>query len=163
VRRPARPATPQPAPRGALRLAALRLLGRRDYTSAEIARRLLDRGFLPEDVATTVAALVADGSLDDARTARSHVRVALHAKGRGRLRILAELRARGIDDAVAREALSDLSPDDDQRAIERFVARRCPAGVLPGDRDRVFRQLLRRGFPAEAISRVLKGSTSEGE
>ena len=161
MRRPARSATPRPTPPGALRLAALRLLGRRDYTSAEIARRLLDRGFPPEDVATTVAALVADGSVDDARTARSHVRVALHAKGRGRLRILAELRARGIDDGTAHEALADLSPDEDQRAIERFLTRRCPGGLLPGDRDRVFRQLLRRGFPADTISRVLKRSTPD--
>jgi regulatory protein len=145
-----------------LRLAALRLLGRRDYTTAELTNRLLDRGFVPEDVAAAVARLVADGSVDDARTARNHVRVAIHAKGRGRLRILAELRARGIDEALAREVITELSPDDDRRAIERFLARRCPGGPTRGDRDRLFRQLLRRGFPADTIARVLVGKLGSG-
>ena len=158
MRRPARPASPQSRPAGALRLAALRLLGRRDYTAAELTRRLLDRGFVPDEVAVTLARLVAEGTLNDARTARSHVRVAVHVKARGQLRILAELRARGIDDALAREVVAELSPDDDLRAIERFQARRCPNGPVLAERDRLFRQLLRRGFPAEMIARVLDRS-----
>jgi regulatory protein len=146
VRRPRSLATaPQSRPAGALRLAALRLLGRRDYTTAELTVRLLDRGYVPEEVAATLARLTSEGALDDRRVARGHVRVASQAKGRGRLRIEAELHARGIDRDIAREALADLSADDDRRAIERFLARR---------------QLLRRGFPADAISAVLKKPTS---
>ncbi len=147
---------PQSHPTGALRLAALRLLGRRDYTTTELTARLLDRGYLLEDVGTIVARLAADGSLDDRRVARAHVRTASRVKGRGRLRIQAELRARGIDAEVAREALADLSPDDDLQAIERFLARRCVDGpALAADRNRLFRQLLRRGFPAETIAKAL--------
>jgi len=147
---------PQPRPAGALRLAALRLLGRRDYTTAELTARLLDRGYVPEDVGATVARLAADGSLDDQRVARAHVRTASRVKGRGRLRIQAELRARGIDAEVAREALADLSPDDDLQAIERFLARRAADDpTLAANRNRLFRQLLRRGFSAETIAKAL--------
>jgi regulatory protein len=138
-----------------LRLAALRLLGRRDYTSAELTARLVDRGYLDDEVAATVAGLIADGSIDDERTARSHVRIASQAKGRGRVRILAELRARGIGETIAREALTAVSPDDDRQAIERFLARRSPTDASRADRDRLFRQLLRRGFSAETIAAVL--------
>jgi len=151
-----RAAAPQSRPAGALRLAALRLLGRRDYTAAELTARLLDRGYVPEEVAATVAHLMADGSLDDRRVARVHVRVASQAKSRGRLRIQAELQARGIDGEVAREALADLSIEDDRRAIERFLARRYPNGQPPpAEREKLFRQLLRRGFPADAITAAL--------
>ncbi len=157
MRRPrSRDTAPQSRPEGAVRLAALRLLSRRDYTSAELTKRLVDRGYVPEEVAATVARLTADGSVDDRRVARVHVRVASQAKGRGRLRIQAELQARGIETAIAREALADLSADDDRRAIERFLTRRHgdhpPQGA---DRDRLFRQLLRRGFPADTIAAVL--------
>jgi len=156
VRRPRLRATaPQSRPAGALRLAALRLLGRRDYTTAELTTRLIDRGYVPEEVAAAVARLTADGSLDDRRVARGHVRVASQAKGRGRLRIQAELQARGIESDIAREALADLSPDNDRKAIERFLTRRHPDGLPAGSRDRVVRQLLRRGFPADAIAAVL--------
>jgi regulatory protein len=157
VRRPPSRATaPQSRPAGALRLAALRLLGRRDYTIAELTTRLLGRGYVPEEVAATVARLTTDGSIDDRRVARVHVRVASQAKGRGRLRIEAELRARGIDSEIIREALADLSADDDRQAIERFLARRqAHAPIASIDRERLFRQLLRRGFPADAIAAVL--------
>jgi regulatory protein len=115
----------------------------------------VDRGYLEDEVAATVAGLIADGSIDDERTARSHVRVASQAKGRGRVRILAELRARGIDETIAREALTAVSPDDDRQAIERFLARRPPKDTSRAERDRLFRQLLRRGFSADTIAAVL--------
>ena len=157
VQRPRlRASAPQSRPAGALRLTALRLLGRRDYTISELTTRLLDRGFVAEEVAATVARMTAEGTIDDRRVARVHVRVASQAKGRGRLRIEAELRARGIDGEIVREALDDLSADDDRQGIERFLARRQSHGpVAPADREKVFRQLLRRGFPAPAIAAVL--------
>ena len=160
-RPPARPATPQSRPAGAVRLAALRLLGRRDYTTAELTTRLIDRGYVPEEVAATVARLIADGSLDDRRAARNHVRIATQVKSRGRVRILGELRARGIDETVAHEMLSDVSAEDDRRAIERFLARQPTGGPpSPAIRNRLFRKLLRRGFPANAIAAVLNKPTS---
>jgi regulatory protein len=162
VRRPpARLATPQSRPAGALRLAALRLLGRRDYTTAELTARLIDRGYVREEVAATVTRLLADGSLDDRRAARNHVRIATQVKSRGRVRILGELRARGIDETLAREALSGLSADDDRRAIERVLSRQLAGGPpSPAERNRLFRKLLRRGFPADAIAAVLDKSSS---
>jgi regulatory protein len=139
----------------------LRLLGRRDYTTAELTTRLIDRGYVPEEVAATVARLVADGSLDDRRAARNHVRIATQVKNRGRIRVLGELRARGIDETLAREALAGLSTEDDHQAIERLVARQLAGATpSPADRHRLFRRLLRRGFPADAIAVVLKKSTS---
>jgi regulatory protein len=165
VRRPpARLATPQSRPAGALRLAALRLLGRRDYTTAELTARLIHRGYVPEEVAATVARLVADGSLDDRRAARNHVRIATHVKSRGRVRILGELRARGIDEALAREALADLPAENDRRAVERLLARHVAGAPLaPADRHRLFRKLLRRGFPADVIAAALDKSTLDAE
>lgn len=144
------------SPPGTPRLAALRLLGRRDYSAAEITTRLVDRGYEPADVDAVVAALVADGAIDDRRTAFAHVRTAARIKGRGAHRIRRELEARGIAAAVITEAMAQVSPEDDRTAIARLLARRRRTSPIPPDeRRRLFAQLMRRGFAADAIARAL--------
>ena len=147
------PATP---PSGSARLAALRLLGRRDYSSAELTTRLIDRGYPVDEVHAAIEQLTADRAIDDRRTAFAHVRQAARIKGRGTHRIRRELEARGLPPAIVRDALEQVSPDDDAAAIKRFLARRGRPGPLePAERRRLFQQLLRRGFPADLIGRAL--------
>lgn len=139
------------------RVAALRLLGRRDYTTHELRERLLAREHPADDVDAALDSLRTDGLLDDRRVAASHVRIATSVKGRGRLRIARELEARGLDRALVQEALAALPADEDAEAIRRWLARRALPPRLPAaDHRRVFAQLLRRGFPADAIARVLR-------
>jgi len=143
-------------PTGSPRLAALRLLGRRDYSSSEVTTRLLERGYAADDVDTAVRALVSDGAIDDRRTAFAHVRTAARVKGRGTHRIRRELEARGIDGPIIRDALEQLSPDDDRDALRRLLARRrLPTPLPPEHRRRLFQQLLRRGFSVDLIARTL--------
>jgi regulatory protein len=155
----------QPAPRregDSARAAALRMLGRRDLTRAEIASRLAERGFGVSDIESALDRLVSDRLIDDRRTAASHVRLASQIKGRGPLRIRRELEARGIAAEVVKAAVDEISPDDDIRAIRAYLERkRVPARPLPGERRRIFEQLLRRGFPAAAITKVLRLSGAE--
>jgi len=159
MRRRDRPEVP---PETSPRLAALRLLGRRDYTTVELTRKLTDRGYEPDVVEQTLAALRADRSLDDARAAASHVRMASRIKGRGRHRIKRELEARGVPAAIAKAALDELPKEDESAQLARILARKRPAGALtPADRQRLFRQLLRRGFDGDAISRALRLDTDE--
>jgi len=151
-----RPDGARGSPPGTPRLAALRLLGRRDYSAAEITTRLVERGYAAAEVRTAVEALAADGAIDDRRTAFAHVRTATGVKGRGIHRIRRELEARGIAPAVVGEALAQLSPDDGAAAIRRLIDRRRLARPIPPDeRRRLFQQLLRRGFPAALIARAL--------
>jgi regulatory protein len=150
---PDRPSAPTISPR----LAALRLLGRREYTSAELADRLAARGYAPDIIERTLAELAADRVLDDRRAAAAHVRTASRVKGRGRLRILRELQARGVEDDVARGAVSVLGPDEEGEAIAAFLRRRLAGRrPTPEERRRLMQQLLRRGFRADAIAAALQ-------
>jgi regulatory protein len=152
-----RPAVPPPGrPKGGARAAALRLLGRRDYTAAELTRKLAERGYPPDDVAGALDRLTAEGLLDDRRTAAAHVRTASRVKGRGRLRIARELEARGIDPSIIADALSALTPEDESLELTRLLARRLPGRPDQAARRRVFQHLLRRGFPAELIAAALR-------
>lgn len=140
----------------------LRLLGRRDYTSTELVQRLIDRGHAPDEVQAALQALVADGTIDDRRVAMAHVRTAARVKGRGAFRIARELEARGVAADVIRDALTQISRDDDREAIERILARRRISRPLPPDqRRKVFQQLLRRGFSAATIRTVLDADDRE--
>lgn len=155
---------PRTPPQGTPRVAALRLLGRRDYTRSEITDRLIARGYAADDVHAAVDALAADGTVDDRRTAFAHVRAAAAVKRRGRLRIIRELQARGLAADVVRDAMSQLSPDADREAIERLLLRRHVVRPLPVEqRRRLFQQLLRRGFPASAISAALSFDPADEE
>ena len=139
------------------RAIALRLLSRRDYTTAELRDRLLARGCEERETNDVISGLAADGTLDDRRVAAAYVRTAGRVKGRGRLRIVRELAARGIDRDVARELVRDLSPDDEAESIARVLTRkRVPPVPSAAERRKIVQHLLRRGFPGDAIDQALR-------
>lgn len=139
------------------RIAALTLLGRRDYTAVELKQRLLDKEYTASDVADAIEALTTDGSINDARVAAAHVRVASQVKGRGRMRIRQELMARGVAKSIAEAALAELPADDEAAAIQKFLARkRVPEKLDQHARNKVFQQLMRKGFTSDAISKALR-------
>lgn len=139
-----------------VRGAALALLGRRDYTAAELRQRLIDKEHPRAEVDEEVAALIEDRTISDRRVATSHIRVASQIKGRGRMRIRQELAARGIDRHLADELIAELPPEDEAAAIAKFLARkRFPAKPTAQERQKIYQQLLRKGFTSEAISKAL--------
>jgi regulatory protein len=148
-----RPVAPPPN----IRTAALRLLGRRDYTTAELRRKLIERGCAAEAVDAALQRLAADGLLDDRRAAAAHVRSGIAVKGRGRRRIRQELQQRGIAASTITELTNNVAPEDEEAAIERILTRkRVPPSLSPADHQRIFQQLMRRGFPSETIADVLR-------
>jgi len=138
------------------RAAAVALVSRRDYTTAELASRLEEKGYDAEAVADALADLQAGRFLDDRRVAAAHVRTAAAIKGRGRVRIARELAARGVSRAVIDAALQGVQPDDELAAVTRILARkRWPATPTMAERQRMFRHLLARGFPADIIGKAI--------
>ena len=139
------------------RVAALRMLTRRDYTAFELREKLLAKEHSPDDIDTALESLAADGLQNDRRVATGHVRVAASIKGRGRLRIARELEARGVSKPLIREALETVPPEDEVDSIRRFIARkRLPRHLPAPDHRRLFAQLLRRGFSADVIATVIR-------
>jgi len=140
----------------------LRLLGRRDYTSAEIRLKLARLEYDEAEIDAALTDLGRAGLIDDRRAGAAHVRTAAGAKGRGRLRIERELEARGLDRALAKDLTRAVSPDDERAAIERILAaKRLPHRLSAADHRRVFQQLMRRGFPPDIIARVLRTRTDD--
>jgi regulatory protein len=143
---------------------ALRLLGRRDYTTAEIRAKLLDRGYPVDDVQSAIERLTADGLLDDRRVAAAWLRTASRIKGRGGRRIEQELLARGVDRSLAADLVSGISVQDETASIDRILMRRkAPAHPTPAERRKLFQSLQRRGFSSDAISSALRARRTGGD
>lgn len=134
----------------AARAAAVALLARRDLPSGELRERLSGRGFEPEATAAALASLTAEGALNDERYAHNYV--AYHAgRGRGPIRIGADLRARGLPQELIEVALAS---GPDWRASAAAARARRFGKLAPAswrEKARQARFLQYRGFSADHI------------
>lgn len=138
---------------------ALRLLSRRELTTAELTRRLLDRGCAAEAVDEVIEQLTRDRTLDDRRAATAIARTHALVKGRGRLRIERELAARGVARNLAREVLDEVFGDlSETDLLDRALRRRLRSGRITDQPQfrRLYQYLLRLGFAPERVVAVLK-------
>jgi regulatory protein len=145
----------------AARLAALKLLNRRDYGARELAARLVARGFQPPTADAAVAALVAEKLVDDGRFAQHFV--AYHAeRGQGPVRIAYRLREAGVSAEQVTAAVDAASADWRRRCAA--VRRKRFGEKLPAtwaERGRQARFLTQRGFSAEQVRAAIGASPDE--
>ncbi len=122
--------------------------------------RLARRGFAADAIDGAIEALLADRSIDDARTAAAAARTELTVRGRGPRRILSRLAALGIDQDVARTTVRELvEPEGEDALLEAALARRLrdPARLTdPAERRRLLARLVRQGFSPSAASALIR-------
>ena len=144
----------------AARLAALKLLNRRDYGARELAERLVARGFARTAADEAVAALRNERLVDDGRFAGHFV--AYHAnRGRGPVGIAHRLREAGVPAETIAAAVDASAADWRRRASE--VRRKRFGAKLPAtwaEKGRQARFLTQRGFSADQV-RAAVGSEHE--
>jgi len=129
-------------------------LARREHSEQELARKLSARGFAGEIVAETLAALVADRLLSNARFVEAFVNSRIQ-RGSGPQKIRAELRERGISDDLIDTSLDAYAGN--WRELARQVREKRFGSSQPGDyreRSRQMRFLQQRGFSAGQIKGV---------
>ncbi|MBS0579855.1 MAG: regulatory protein RecX [Proteobacteria bacterium] len=133
----------------AIRLAAVALLARRDFSAEELRRKLLDRGFAEGAVRAVLGELSGAGLLDEARYVESYVRAHV-GRGHGPARIRADLRRNGVPDTLIEAALDPV----DWLELARKVRRAKFGARSPQDwteKARQARFLQYRGFSADHI------------
>ncbi|HVT35678.1 MAG TPA: regulatory protein RecX [Nevskiaceae bacterium] len=137
------------------RNAALRTLGRREHSAAELSAKLAWRGYDEETVRDTVSSLAGKGWQSDERYAEQLVRSRI-AQGYGPLRIEAELAAAGVDKKQVAAAMD--SADCDWRASVRALHQRrfksAPQGAAEWQKQ--YRFLAGRGYTSSQIHAVLR-------
>ena len=131
----------------------------RARTRSELAGKLAGKG-VPDDLATRLLDRFEEvGLVDDEAFARSWVQSRQSGKGLARRALAQELRRKGVDDSVAREALDEVDPDDEVEGARMLVRRKLrTAASLPRDVAvrRLTGMLARKGYPAGIAFRVVR-------
>jgi regulatory protein len=133
---------------------AIGLLARRDYASRELRQRLQRKGFNAEVIESTLAELIGERALDDARYAGNYVSYSA-ARGQGPLRIAAELRTLDLPPDLIEVALA---AGPDWGALAADVRSRKFGPEAPADwpeKARQARFLQYRGFSSDHIRLAL--------
>ncbi len=132
----------------------MRLLGVRAHFRRQLERKLVERGYGAGEIEAALAKLVEQGYLDEAAAAREFALGRLR-RGEGRVRVLAELLARGCEKGAAEAAVAELAPEDDGPAAWEAAERWRRRGG--GDSQALARHLQRKGFSRRAIVAALRG------
>lgn len=142
--------------------AALRLLAARERSTAELAGRLRRKGFAEAAIAAALERCRDLGYLDDERYARERARILLRDGRAVGEKAIADLRARGIAEELARTAVfqaGETAPEGE--LLRSLLARHFPAFSFAAaddrQRRRVVHYFLRRGFPLGRILDILHG------
>lgn len=138
---------------------ALRLLSQREHSRAELERKLQTHELREGELQEVLDALQARGFIDDERVVDSLVN--RRSAKLGARRVQAELQAKGLDEALVREAVAPLRETELARA--RAVWQKKfgrPATDLAG-RARQMRFLAARGFSAEVVRQAVNATDDE--
>ncbi len=132
---------------------ALRMLDRRDYSRAELTKKLTEKGETQQDAEAVVARLAELGVVDDRRYAALVVRQ-YAGKGYGEKRVRMELLRRGVPRELIDEALQQMPKQED--ALDALLRRRLGERFDRADVKRATDALARKGYGWDEIDAALR-------
>lgn len=135
-----------------------RLLGVRARSERELEQRLGAAGFDDETVGATLRRLRELGLVDDSDFARRWVEERAAGKGLGAAALISELRAKGVEVAVAEEAIAAAGLDEVARATElaATLVRRVARKPLDRQAASLWQMLRRKGYSSVAAEAAVK-------
>jgi regulatory protein len=160
---------PEADPESVARTVLLDQLTGRARSRSELADKLRSRN-VPAEIASRVLDRFTEvGLIDDAAFARQWVDQRQAGKGLAKRALADELRRKGVDPEVTREALDELDPGVEEEAARRLVRKKLPS-MRRLDHATATRRLAgmlaRKGYPAGLVFAVVKdelGSATTGD
>lgn len=142
-----------------LRQRALEFLGKREYSAAELAKKLQSYADEEDDILALILDFKARGWLSDTRYAEQVVH-ARQAKF-GSARVAHELREKGVDDGLITHAVAGLKESEEERAREVWRKKFKVAATTREEWAKQARFLQSRGFTFEVIKQILNRQTED--
>ncbi len=140
---------------------ALRYLGYRPRTTHEIRRHLERKGVAEEIIAAVLERLSDLGLVDDEAFAHAWVASRMHNRPRSRRALHAELRQKGLPEAIIQEALAEVDEAAGAYLAAQKGARRYRHLPWPAFRQKMSAYLARRGFPYTVIREAVQRAWQE--
>jgi len=157
------PKAQSPQPRASAYVDALRMLGRRELSEAQVRQRLARKGHQPEEIDAAVDRLRKERAIDDARVAEAIAHTETTVRRRGKLRVRRQIEQAGIAPAIARHAIDEvfggIDGIDDGALLEEALTRRLRGRDRLADEAefrRLFRYLVGQGFEPDRVIAILK-------
>ena len=139
---------------------ALKMLGRRELSEAQVRQRLARHGHEPDAIDAAIARLLEERAIDDARVAEAIARSQTSIRRRGKQRVLRQIQSVGIADSTAQRAVDEVFGGLDPDAlVEASLAKRLRGRERIADQAefrRLYRYLIGQGFEPDRILRALK-------
>ena len=132
---------------------ALRMLDRRDYSRAELIKKLVEKGEPLSDAETVADRLAELGAVDDARYAALIVRE-YAGRGYGEKRVRTELLRRGVPRELLDEALAQMPEQTD--TLDALLRRKLGDSFDRADVKRATDALARKGYGWDEIGAALR-------
>lgn len=139
----------------AARSAALRLLGYRSRSEAEVRRRLTPR-YEPQAIDRVIVALTEQGYLDDTAFAQQWRSNRERKRPRGKNLLRKELLTKGISAETARKALEDFDGPGNAYRAGHNLASRLAGEDFTKFQQRLWSFLQRRGFEGSVIRETVQ-------
>ena len=141
------------------RAVVLRQLTAGPRTRRQLADALARKGIEDDVIARTLDRYEELRLVDDEAFAEAWVETRHHGRGLSRRALAYELRHRGVEDATVREAVAEISADDELAAARRIVRSRLPStrGDYPARRMRRLAGILaRKGYGQGVAMRAIR-------
>jgi regulatory protein len=150
---------PEADPEAVARKILLDQLTGQARTRKELADKLAKK-LVPDEIATRLLDRFEEvGLIDDEAFARSWVGSRQPGKGLARRALAQELRRKGVDDDIARAALDEIDPDDEEAAARALVRKKLRSMGSLDDATRTRRlvaMLARKGYPPGVAFAVVR-------
>jgi len=140
---------------------ALRLLGAREHSRAELERKLAPFEDTPASLAKALDELQSKGFINEQRVLESVLNRRSAKLGTARIR--QELQGKGLAPEAVQEAVAQLRSTEVERAREVWRKKFGEPPVDAAERGKQMRFLASRGFGGEAIRRVVAGATEDDQ
>jgi regulatory protein len=140
---------------------ALRFLGNRPRSAAEVRRNLTEHEIAPAIADEIIERLESKGYLDDLAFAKFWVSNRQQFKPKGTRALRFELKEKGIADDIIGEVLAEVDTSDAAYQAGKDKARRFRALDKRSFREKLTSYLLRRGFDYETVREVTDRLYSE--
>jgi regulatory protein len=147
--------TAKQRPERSLKGRALGYLSRREYSRAELSRKLVPYTEDADALEALLDSLEREGWLSDVRFAESVVHRRAARVGAGR--IVSELKRHAVGDALIEEVSTQLRETELVRALAVWNKKYGQLPETPAERARQARFLAARGFSMSIIGKILKG------
>lgn len=126
---------------------------------SEMRGKLLNWGVYGDTLEEVLAALIAEGFLNEERFACTFARGKFRIKGWGRLRIERELRMRQVSDYCIRKAMQEIPDEEYRQSLEQQLRKKAAehAGLDAFQlKTKLLRHAAQRGFETELSWEVLE-------